>query len=65
MSDKRMSFSPTPMIPISNRISSGRQPVVVYLIIGINIVLFIWEWQLDVKGELSHIISSWGVTQQK
>nr|WP_233222637.1 rhomboid family intramembrane serine protease [Chroococcidiopsis sp. CCALA 051] len=60
-----MSFSPTPMIPISNRIPSGRQPVVVYLIIGINIVLFIWEWKLDVTGELSHIIHSWGVTPTK
>ncbi|MGL4620231.1 MAG: hypothetical protein ACRCZS_14390 [Chroococcidiopsis sp.] len=50
------------MIPISNRIPSGRQAVVVYLIMGINIVLFIWEWQLDVKGKLSHIINSWGVT---
>ncbi|WP_309476530.1 rhomboid family intramembrane serine protease [Scytonema millei] len=57
-----MSFSPNSMIPISDRIPSGKQPVVVYLIMGINILLFIWEWQLDVKGELSHIINSWGVT---
>lgn len=53
------------MIPISDRIPLGRQPVVTYLIIGINVVLFIWEWQLDVRGELIHFIDSWGVVPAK
>jgi membrane associated rhomboid family serine protease len=53
------------MIPISDRIPIGKQPVVTYTILVINIVLFILEWQLDVRGELSHIVNNWGVVPAK
>jgi membrane associated rhomboid family serine protease len=53
------------MIPISDRTPIGKQPVVTYTILVINIVLFIWEWQLDVRGELSHIVNNWGVVPAK
>jgi membrane associated rhomboid family serine protease len=49
------------MIPISDRMPISRQAVVTYLILGINLVLFIWEWQLDIRGELVHVINRWGV----
>jgi len=49
------------MIPISDRLHTSKQPIVTSTLISINIVLFIWEWQLDLRGELSHIINSWGI----
>ena len=49
------------MIPISDRIPIDKQPIVTYTILVVNIVLFIWEWQLDIRGELFDIINNWGV----
>lgn len=51
------------MIPIKDniRLQTSKQPIVTYTILVINIVLFIWECQLDVRGELSHVINGWGV----
>jgi len=53
------------MIPISDRISLDKQPIVTYTILVVNIVLFIWEWQLDIRGELIHLINNWGVVPVK
>ena len=49
------------MIPISDRFGTSKQPIVTYTILVTNIAFFIWEWQLDIKGELSHIVNNWGV----
>lgn len=53
------------MIPISDRLPKGKQPVVTYLTIGLNIILFIWEWQLDVSRQLTPVLNSWGVIPAK
>ena len=49
------------MIPISDDIPSCRKPIVNYVLIGINIALFLWEWKLDISGELDNVVNSWGV----
>jgi membrane associated rhomboid family serine protease len=49
------------MIPISDNIPNSKKPIINYLLIGINIALFSWEWKLDISGNLSDIINSWGV----
>lgn len=49
------------MIPIDDNISSCRKPIVNYVLIGINIALFLWEWKLDISGQLDNVVNSWGV----
>lgn len=49
------------MIPISDNIYTYRQPIINYWLIGINIALFLWELKLDINGELSYFVNSWGV----
>lgn len=49
------------MIPISDNVRSFRKPIIVYLLIGINIALFLWELKLELGGELSYAVNSWGV----
>lgn len=49
------------MIPISDNIVSRRKPLVIYWLIGINIVLFLWELKLDVNDQLGNFINTWGV----
>lgn len=49
------------MIPISDNIYTRRKPIVNYWLIGINIVLFLWELKLELTGELSYFISNLGV----
>ena len=49
------------MIPIADDIPSHSKPIVNYFLIGINIALFLWELKLEISGELSNLINSWGV----
>jgi membrane associated rhomboid family serine protease len=53
------------MIPISDRIPLGNRAIVTYLILSINLVLFVWEWQLDVRGELIYVVNDWGIVPDK
>ena len=49
------------MIPIGDNIPSHRQPIGNYLLLAINVALFLWELKLEVTGELSEKVNSWGV----
>jgi membrane associated rhomboid family serine protease len=49
------------MIPISDYIYSRTKPLVNYWLIGINIVVFLWEIKLELSSELGYFINSWGV----
>ena len=49
------------MIPISDYIHSRSKPIVNYWLIGINIVIFLWEIKLELSGELGYFINNWGV----
>ncbi len=51
------------MIPICDNIFifTRRKPIIVYLLIGINIALFLWELKLEINGELGNIINTWGL----
>jgi membrane associated rhomboid family serine protease len=49
------------MIPISDYIHSRSKPIVNYWLIGLNIVIFLWEIKLELSGELGYFINSWGV----
>ena len=50
------------MIPISDNIPSSYKPIMTYVLIGINIAVFLWEITLDINGQLSNFVNSWGVT---
>ena len=49
------------MIPIGDNIPSRSKPIGNYLVIGINIALFLWELKLEVAGEIGDLVNSWGV----
>ncbi len=49
------------MIPIGDNIPSRSKPICNYLLIGINIALFLWELKLEVAGKLGDLVNSWGV----
>ncbi|AFZ24474.1 putative membrane protein [Cylindrospermum stagnale PCC 7417] len=49
------------MIPISDNIRSRSKPMINYWLIGINLVIFLWELKLELSGELGNFINSWGV----
>lgn len=49
------------MIPIGDNIPSRSQPQSNYLLIGINIALFLWELKLEVVGKLGDLVNSWGI----
>lgn len=49
------------MIPIGDNIPSRSKPIANYLLIGIHIALFLWELKLEVVGELSERVNTWGV----
>lgn len=53
------------MIPIGDRIPTNKRPIVTYLLITINIVVFIWEWQLDISGQLNNVVNTWGVVPSR
>jgi len=47
------------MIPISDNIPSSSKPIGNYLLIGINMALFLWELKLEIAGELGDLVNSW------
>ncbi|WP_066380137.1 rhomboid family intramembrane serine protease [Anabaena sp. CA = ATCC 33047] len=49
------------MIPISDNLSSDKQPIVNYWLIGINILIFLWQLKLELSGELGNFVNHWGV----
>ncbi|MFM7363227.1 MAG: rhomboid family intramembrane serine protease [Cuspidothrix sp.] len=49
------------MIPIDDNIRSWQKPIVNYWLIGINLVIFIWEINLSWTGELGYLINNWGI----
>lgn len=53
------------MIPISDNVRGRRVPIATYCLIGINIILFLWELKLEFSGELSNFIHSWGIIPDK
>ncbi|BAZ32073.1 rhomboid family protein [Cylindrospermum sp. NIES-4074] len=53
------------MIPISDDIRCRSKPIINYWLIGINLVLFLWELKLELGGELGYFVNSWGVIPQQ
>ncbi|MGB3206703.1 MAG: rhomboid family intramembrane serine protease [Crinalium sp.] len=49
------------MLPLSDNIPSRSQPIVNYLLIGLNICIFLGELKLDIAGELPSFINQWGI----
>jgi membrane associated rhomboid family serine protease len=49
------------MIPIDDNIRSWQKPVINYWLIGINLVIFLWEVKLNWSNELGYFINSWGI----
>lgn len=49
------------MIPISDRIQSRNKPIINYWLIGINFIVFLYELMLELSGELSNFVNSWGL----
>jgi membrane associated rhomboid family serine protease len=53
------------MIPISDNLKTRRSPKVCYLLIGINIALFLWSLKLELNGQLEPFIKNWGIIPQE
>ncbi|MDJ0618090.1 MAG: rhomboid family intramembrane serine protease [Calothrix sp. MO_192.B10] len=51
------------MIPISDNIFffSHKRPIIVYGLIGLNLVIFLWEIKLELSNELTNVIYNWGI----
>jgi membrane associated rhomboid family serine protease len=49
------------MIPISDRLIYYRQPIVTRWLIGINIIIFIWEIYLELDNKLGDFIHQFGL----
>ena len=49
------------MIPIGDNLPSRSKPIGNYLLIGINLALFLWELKLEAVGELGDLVNSWGI----
>ena len=49
------------MIPIDDNIRSWQKPIINYWLIGINLVIFLWEIKLDWSNELGDLINNWGI----
>jgi membrane associated rhomboid family serine protease len=49
------------MIPIDDNIRSWQKPIINYWLIGINLVIFIWEVKLTWSDELWNLINNWGI----
>ncbi|MBD2253535.1 rhomboid family intramembrane serine protease [Nostoc parmelioides] len=49
------------MIPISDNLHFRERPIINYWLIGINIFIFLWEIKLELSGELSSFINTWGL----
>ncbi|MBE9058380.1 rhomboid family intramembrane serine protease [Sphaerospermopsis sp. LEGE 08334] len=53
------------MIPISDNFYSWKKPIITYWLIGINLVIFCWELQLDISGKLGNFVSNWGIIPEQ
>lgn len=53
------------MIPISDNLRTYRRPIVNYWLIGINFLLFLWEINLEIAGELGNFIHSYGLVPRQ
>ena len=49
------------MIPIDDNIRSWQKPIINYWLIGINLIIFLWEIKLDWSNELGDLINNWGI----
>ncbi|MTJ07179.1 rhomboid family intramembrane serine protease [Anabaena sp. UHCC 0204] len=49
------------MIPVDDNIRSWQKPIINYWLIGINLVIFIWEIKLDTTNELGYLINNLGI----
>ncbi len=49
------------MIPIDDNIRTWQKPIINYWLIGINLVIFLWEIKLDLSDELGYLINNWGI----
>jgi membrane associated rhomboid family serine protease len=49
------------MIPIDDNIRSWQKPIINYWLIGINVVIFLWEIKLEWSDELGNLINNWGI----
>lgn len=49
------------MIPISDRLHYRSKPIINFWLISINIIIFIWELQLELSGQLGVLVYTWGL----
>ena len=49
------------MLPIRDHIPTRRLPVVTYVIILLNVLIFVYEFLLESGGELTAFLMTWGV----
>ena len=55
------------MIPITDKLFllTNKKPLVVWLIIGINIISFLWQVKLELSGDLAIFVNTWGVVPEQ
>ncbi|MBK1989480.1 rhomboid family intramembrane serine protease [Sphaerospermopsis aphanizomenoides BCCUSP55] len=53
------------MIPISDNIQSWKKPIITSWLIGMNILIFFWELQLDTSGKLGDFVNTWGIIPEQ
>ncbi len=55
------------MIPIGDKVFllTNKKPLIIWFLIGINIVLFLWEIKLEISGELTNFINTWGLIPEE
>ena len=47
------------MIPIDDNIRSWQKPIINYWLIGINVVIFLWEIKLEWSNELGNLFNKY------
>ena len=55
------------MIPIGDKVFlfTSKKPLVIWFLIGVNVVLFLWEIKLELSGELATFINYWGLIPEQ
>ncbi|HIK05896.1 MAG TPA: rhomboid family intramembrane serine protease [Trichormus sp. M33_DOE_039] len=53
------------MIPISDNLRTYKRPIVNSWLIGINVLIFFWEIQLEIGGKLGNFIYTWGLVPRQ
>mgnify|MGYP001801461340 CR=1 FL=1 len=55
------------MIPIGDRIFllTQKRPLITWLLIGINLALFLWQIKLEISGDLATFINNWGLIPEQ